>query len=57
MSQDMEVRVLLRPLTNEGRSEASGRGLEARLSWIMSLRNNLANWGTETVSFESSYAH
>ena len=27
-------------------------GIEARLSWIMSLRNNPANWGTETVSFE-----
>jgi hypothetical protein len=28
-------------------------GFEARLSRIMSLRNNPANWSTETVSFKS----
>ncbi len=52
------VRIPLSPQTNVVRQEEQTVwetvwGFEARLSWIMSLRNNPANWGTETVSFES----
>ena len=52
------VRIPLSPQTNVVRQEEQTVwetvwGFEARLSRIMSLRNNSANWGTETVSFES----
>ena len=32
-------------------------GIEARLSYILSLRKNIANWGTEPVRFDSHLGH